>query len=334
VFDDETTPKRTKLTIVRNLAAGLEVPPDGLQKSAWVREVRAGGSGVGMADARYGAPTFGGLRASGTRICYVIDMSDSMLTPLEPHERLKPKVVTGESAPRKRRPEDEIDWGKVKNRFDLARALLITSLQSLRPNTHFCVIWFGSDAGMLRSTKGLVPTTPASVAKTVKELRKIKPGAPGAGEHKTNVKWGSLQGETNLHGGLTRAFTRTGKKALDGFSYVSERGLMEGCDTIFLLSDGAPSTDDFRMVDKRDPEDHAVEDRESMKKAADTPELTYPGPYGAPFRTQSLINDVRRRNLFRQVEIHCLGIGEANMGLLHRLSSLGLGQSRKIGADK
>lgn len=333
VFDDEKTPKRTKLTIVRNLASGLEVPPDGLDKNAWVREVRAGGSGAGMRDSHYGAPTFGGLRASGTRICYVIDMSDSMLTPLKPNERMKPRVITGQTKKRKRRVEDEIDWTKLKTRFDLARALLITSLQGLRPNTHFCVVWFGSEAGTLKSTKGMKPSTPANISRTVKELRKIKAGAPGAGKHKTGVKWGSLRGETNLHGGLHRAFTRTEGKPLQGFTYVSEEGLHKGCDTIFVLSDGAPSTDDFVTLDKRDPEDHVVEDRETMKRAKDVPEVNYPGPYSEVRQSQNLYYDIERHNLIRQVEIHCLGIGEANMGSLGQIARIGLGEARRIGED-
>ena len=332
VFTDKQTPKRTKLTIVRNLAAGLEVPPDSLDKNVWVREVQAGGSGAGMRDTHYGAPTFGGLRASGTRICYVIDMSDSMLTPLEPNERMKPRVITGQKVRKKRRPEDEIDWSKLKNRFDLARALLITSLQGLQPGTHFCVIWFGSEAGTLKATKGMVKTTPASIAKAVRELRGIKPGAPGAGKHKTGVKWGSLRGETNLHGGLFRAFNRTEGKEMQGFVYVNEQGFEEGCDTIFVLSDGAPTTDDFCCVDKRDPNDHAVEDRETGKRTKDVPELNFHGPYG-DIRSPQLLNDILRHNLFRQVEIHCLGIGEANMGFLGQLARIGLGESRRIGDD-
>lgn len=332
VFDDEKTPKRTKLTIVRNLASALEVPPDSLDKNTWVREVRAGGSGAGMRDTHYGAPTFGGLRASGTRIAYVIDMSDSMLTPLEPHERMKPRVITGQKTRKKRRPEDEIDWSKLKSRFDLARALLITSLQSLRPNTHFCVIWFGSEAGTLKATKKMVKSTPANIAKAVRELRAIKPGAPGAGKHKTGVKWGSLRGETNLHGGLYRAFNRTEGKPMEGFVYVNETGFEEGCDTIFVLSDGAPTTDDFTCLDKRDPNDRAVEDRETGKATKATPELNFHGPYGDILSPQ-LLNDIMRHNLFRQVEIHCLGIGEANMGFLGQIARIGLGESRKIGED-
>lgn len=332
-FDDPATPARTRLTIVRNIAAALEVPPESLDKNVWIREVRAGGSSMGIAGHRYGAPTFGGLRASGKRVCYVIDMSDSMLTPLAPDERMQPKVVTGNpKTGGKRRPEDEINWATVKSRFDLARAMLIMSLQTLPPGTDYCVIWFGNEAGMLKTTPGLVTATPKSVAKTVSELRAIKPGPVGGAG--TQVKYGSLRGETNLHGGLVRAFTRTADKPLTGFAYVSEEALTAGCDTIFLLSDGAPTTDDFVREDKRDPEDHAVKDRETAERTEDTPTLLYPGPYCETGRSQMLFWDVERRNLFRQVEIHCLGMGDANMGVLRRLAELGLGQCRKIGEDR
>ena len=39
-------------------------------------------------------------------------------------------------------------------------------------------------------------------------------------------------------------------------------------------------------------------------------------------------------DLFRHVEIHCLGTGEANMGLLGSIAEAGLGgESRRLGEE-
>ena len=44
---------------------------------------------------------------------------------------------------------------------------------------------------------------------------------------------------------------------------------------------------------------------------------------------ENLVEDVKRLNLFREVEIHCIGIGEANMGLLNQISRIGLGTATR-----
>ena len=44
-----------------------------------------------------------------------------------------------------------------------------------------------------------------------------------------------------------------------------------------------------------------------------------------------LFEDVQRMNLFRQVEIHCVGVGEASKGFLEALAGNGLGRVRMIG---
>ena len=71
-------------------------------------------------------PTFAGIEASGDRICYVIDLSDSMLEPLSPREMEKlPKgPVTGPSRQRKeakndawKRAFENVKWDKVTNKF-------------------------------------------------------------------------------------------------------------------------------------------------------------------------------------------------------------------------
>ena len=46
----------------------------------------------------------------------------------------------------------------------------------------------------------------------------------------------------------------------------------------------------------------------------------------------NLLRDLRRLNLFRKVEIHCLGTGEADRALLDSIAEVGLGRVRVVGS--
>ena len=103
-------------------------------------------------------------------------------------------------------------------------------------------------------------------------------------------------------------------------------------DTIFLLSDGAPSWDDFDEVDARDPEDQAG-DPETHQKYQNVDRLRFQGPYAHPPYSH-LVDDIERMNLFRKAEIHCVGIGEANQDLLDAIAKIGGGKSIRIQGEK
>ena len=107
--------------------------------------------------------------------------------------------------------------------------------------------------------------------------------------------------------------------------------LTEGCDTIFLLSDGAPSFDDYEAVDKDYGEGKVVVDQEYSAGAPRTPQLRYPGPY---VQDEWLVEDVKRMNAFRRIRLHCIGLGEANMDLLRRLADMGHGEVFAVGDKK
>jgi hypothetical protein len=55
------------------------------------------------------------------------------------------------------------------------------------------------------------------------------------------------------------------------------------------------------------------------------------GPYG--WASFYLVGDVWRMNMFRNAEIHCIGIGRASMGLLRQIADCGQGTARAIGKE-
>ena len=293
---------------------------------------------------------FVGIEAAGKRIVYVIDMSDSMLKPItaKQKEEIKKPVpkptgpVTGSGEDGKKpkeeeqpkegeaEPEDPLPWDKIKTRFDAAREYLKLSLRALQKEQFYCVIWFGDSHDTLSSTKGLTPATTANIEATCKELDKIKGGAaiPDRPD-------GTLKGKTNLHGGLRQAFMLTGKAPVKEYEYVAPDTFFTGADTIFLLSDGDPTWDDWNCVDAREPWDQTGDPESNIKKA-DQPNLDFPGPYGY-WKGQShgtqewIVDDVRRMNLFHKSEIHCIGIGEVSPGLLQGIARQGMGQVKIVG---
>ena len=282
----------------------------------------------------YARPTFAGIEATGDRIVYVIDMSDSMLTPLSPKELedLPKGPVSGTTMKPPRKLEESqkeawkralklVKWKKVKNRFDAAREMLKTSLLMLDQEKRYTVIGFGDKAGTFRTTRGLTKATLGNIKKTIRELDTTHPG-PKAKDR----PHGTLRGKTNLHGGIHRAFKLSGKGMVGPYEYVNAKTWTYGCDTIFILSDGAPTWDDWPNDDRRDPEDRAG-DPELGARYADADTLHFPGPYR---RSGFLIEDVQRLNLFRKVEIHCVGMGEANMNLLRSLATIGRGEAIHI----
>ncbi|HBP23848.1 MAG TPA: hypothetical protein DEA08_39480 [Planctomycetes bacterium] len=285
-------------------------------------------------------PRFFGIEGTGSRVAFLIDCSDSMLKPLteEEKEEIKRRPVTGSARrhdkggkpqadppaqPRDQPEQDELSkklpWERIHSRFDAAREALKLSLQALGPKMQYVVITFGQYAELLG--QGLAEASPRNVKLTLRKLDAIqaKRGGP-------DRPHGTLMGYTNLHGALLDAFQVTERGQLDELEHLAERGFSEGIETIYVLSDGAPSWDDFEAVDRND-QDLSSGDPETGKAGGKSPTLNYYGPY---VFVNHLLRDVIRLNLFRQAEIHCIGIGEANPRLLQVMSDVGLGQFRSI----
>lgn len=322
--EDYKLSQRAKLTIARHLGLYLDSKRLWFEPDSWlnkIKAIRATGSlpRSSGGESTQGAATFFGLEGTGERTAYVIDMSDSMCTPID--KSMLPKgPVTGEPTPKRKKGDppttDDINWGRVNTRFDLAREHLKVSLRRLDPDSYFTMIYFGDQADLFRSTDGMVKATRTNVKKALDELDSIKMGPPN--ESRPN---GTLRGRTNLHGGLRRAFQVHKTGLAKDNEYVDKKALLEGADTIFLLSDGNPSWDDWDMQDKNH-RNRPTGDPETQERTPDADNVHYPGPY--VIQTH-LLDDLTRLTLFRDIEIHCVGIGEANMGLLNQIAGKGLG---------
>lgn len=281
-------------------------------------------------------PRFFGIETDGERFCYVVDMSDSMCKDIAPGAKPPSAPLTGPKKPKKKGQildESDIPWDKIKTRWDLAREQLRISLTRLTPDKHFSIVWFGTESGTMESTKGMLKATRGNIDRAIAELDSIQAVMKEkltADELRISPD-GKLRGKTNLHSGLLRAFSLAGKGMVPNDAYADPEALVEGCDTIFLLSDGAPSWDDFHVVDKDYGEDQVVLDTEYNKAAPRTPTIQYHGPFD---QDEWLVEDVKRMNCLRRIRIHCIGLGEANMRLLERLAEIGNGQVFVVGEKK
>ncbi|MCK6460511.1 MAG: hypothetical protein L6Q95_11520 [Planctomycetes bacterium] len=328
-MDEAETMDRTRIAMGRQFARRFKtrfVWRDGRRWQQELQFVQTGGKQP--KDDRYAPPTFAGIEASGDRICYVIDLSDSMLEPLSPREleNLPKGPVTGSAAAQAKLSKSDawkkafenVKWDKVTNKFEAAREMLKQSLLLLEESQHFAVICFGDGAGLLKGTKGLQKATMENIQGVFRTLDGIRPGAKKPGR-----PHGTLLGATNMHGGLHRAFKLKSGTLVGPGEYVNTATFDDGCDTIFLLSDGAATWDDWASPDSKDPGDRAG-DPESGARTTDSDNLVFQGPYA---REYHIIGDVTRLNLFRKVEIHCVGMGGAEMNTLQTLASIGKGQA-------
>lgn len=318
-----------KVQMARHLQIALNGPGLLIQPEPWLlllaqdapKKPSGGGNTVT-------APRFFGIETEGERFCYVVDLSDSMLQEISPSVKPKGPVTGPKKKPKgELLDENDLPWHAIVTRFDLAREHLKLSLMRLPDDKYFSIVWFGDQSGTLPSCPGLIKATKSNVAKVCKDLDAIEVGP----KNPPAKPYGVLRGDTNMQSGLRRAFALSGKGFVETDAFIDPGPLTEGCDTIFLLSDGSPSADDFITVDKDYGEGNVVMDRESGAAAARTPQLYYTGPYVDP---ANLVPEVERMNTFRRVRIHGIGIGEADENLLRRLADIGNGQVYMVGKEQ
>lgn len=329
-----------KVQVARHLQDILNGPAKFTEPEPWLELLSRGDVKKPTKSRTRSQPKFFGIETEGERFCYVLDMSDSMLKEIVPSARPK-GPITGPKKKKKKRSmvldESDLPWHNIVTRWDLAREQLRISLSRLSSDKHFSIVWFGTEAGTLNATKGMVKATKGNIKKAMAELDDIHPVINKNGKD-------ALRGETSLHYGLQVAFALGKRGITEEPVYVGAKPLTEGCDTIFLLSDGAPNWDGFDILDKNYGESQTYQDVEAGIKAAGTPKLNYSGPYsGFPTVTGSgrpgridcwLIRDVERMNAFRRIRLHCIGLGEANELLLKNLASLGNGEVFIVGKKK
>lgn len=326
--DDVDLPDPAKLQIARHLQQALKGPGLFVNPEPWLELMKAGDVTSARSGRTVTSQRFFGIESEGERICYVVDMSDSMCKEIAPELRQQGPVTGPAKKPKGVLPDEgDLPWHRIRTRFDLAREHLRISLLRLSKDKHFSVIWFGDGADTLESCKGMMKATKHNVQRVLAELDAIEVGKPDP----VKAPDGTLRGRTNMHAGLRRAFGLARRGYVEEAAYVDPDALAEGCDTIFLLSDGAPSIDDFYVKDRDYGEGNVVVDQEYAAAAQRTPHLWYPGPYVQP---EWLVDDVGRMNAFRRVRVHCIAIGEANVDLLRRLAEACYGQVFVIGSGK
>ncbi len=345
-------PRRTRWVVARHLARCFGTDFLGLDPAAWRTELAAAksrdASARKPAPERYAPGRFFGLTTTGLRTAYVIDASDSMLAPLSESEldRIRRLTTTGDPKGGAAADGSELPWKRILTRFDLAREMLKltlrTTLEAAKDDPpdaeerSFCVVLFGDLAEPLATTPGLVGLTGGNVRGACADLDGLKVVEPTKGNR--DRPYGRLKGQTNLHGALRMAYQIVGRSVprsrpgAPAGEYVERRAFEAGIDSLFLLSDGAPTSDDFVKLDAREPGDVAA-DPETGRPQSETPQLNYLGPFsrtdieGANF----LAADLARLDLFREVEMHCVAIGEADDALLRSIADLGRGKFRRAG---
>ncbi|MEM8885163.1 MAG: VWA domain-containing protein [Planctomycetota bacterium] len=315
----ETTPPHTRLAVARTLASIFRVDRVTTEARYWRRLLAFEAVKEDQGPTRVAAPRFFGVEATGQRIVFLIDLSDSMLEPITPRERMDVDRL-----PRGAEGDDGVDWSKVKTRFDLAKFFLGRYLEALPKEVRFAVIGFGDAAVPLKSGRSLQKAQRGSVRAAMRDIEKIKP----FGRDKQHPH-GQLRGGTNIHGALRQAFRLTTKRALGEPAFVQGAGRAQGADTIFLLSDGNPTKDDYEAPDAFAGGQVRVnrETGETAQRAAGS--ALYNGPY---VQTRYLREDARRMNLFRKAEIHTIGLGSASETLMRGLSEDSLGRFMSVGA--
>ncbi len=168
-------------------------------------------------------PTYYGIKIRSDKVVFVIDLSLSMKDPVESDKRRlmgESRARTpadGEKKPEKKGPrfEDTIKWWKIKCGLDLAKAQFVYAIGQLDRKQSFDIVTFSDEATawqgkMIKAT----PMARASAANFIENLDVI--------------------GKTNSFAALELAFNLSGPGK-------SARDYRSGADTIFFLTDGAPS---------------------------------------------------------------------------------------------
>jgi hypothetical protein len=201
--------------------------------------------GLGNAPRRDGYGRFFGIPVPRGRTVFVLDVSGSMRDP-----------VQGGRAAEHIARSPWLAASEIATRLDLARGELAHALEAMPETAEAGVVVYNDEA--LWITKGIERATEALKARAVKRL-----GGVAAGDR------------TNVYAGLAAAL-HPGQKP-------SPKDLTEGPDTVFLLSDGNPST-------------------------------------GLIISRPELRDAVLRWNLARDVRIHAVNVGNADASMLRGIA--------------
>lgn len=329
---DRRSELRHKIILSRMLGLIFEVENLGVSPKPWqpILDGKPISEVTGTRSDRAGTSAdFFGIQSITQRVVYVVDASDSMLEKVIDKEALLKPVTGKSSGPADTRTPEEIaldlalPWDRINTRFDAAIAFLELSLKRLTKHQSFAVVLFGDEATTIRATGQMIPASQKNIKKAIAELLAIKPGP--VVQNRPN---GTLRGKTNLHGGLKLAFElQDGKRRITSATDVDVKAIGNGADTIFVLSDGDPTWDNWPEEDTPDDWDQAG-DPEAKTNHEMHPTLTFQGPMSYP---EWLLVDLERLNTLRKVQIHAVGFGDVQRSFLRRIAKLGDGEALKLG---
>jgi hypothetical protein len=345
--------KKTSARIRRQLGLALRFADPNRKPAA---KPRPEPEGKGSRTRRRAPPvSFMSIKTEGRRFLFLVDASDSMLTPLTDAERsgLRRLLEQGKPADAKQRKGTQTrrakQWAAVKTRFDAVRLHISQTLRGMGKSHMFAIVLFGSQARLLPETKGFRRANKKGVATAIAGLWKIKAGL------KSNTRpHGRLYGATNLYRALNSAFRVGGPGELKSIAPGVDRRLVQhGADTIFLLTDGTPTEDGFPgtgppikgLVPEVTGGAAGSGGQTTDKETGVTTGTPYkPGKAGkatgrmrtvvnatkyenGPYTSQGmLLEEVERLNLLRKVVIHVVSIGEAGQSLPKRIAKLSRGR--------
>jgi hypothetical protein len=179
------------------------------------------------------------------------DQSDSILYVIDCSGSMK-KMVTMESG---------AAAGQETSRLEACKAELIRALGLLRPTQKFAILWYNDLPHWWEQE--MQPATKKAIERAQEHVSKFRPAS-----------------STNIHDSLEQAFTLVGRGGRDNAYEVL-------IDTIFLLTDGSPTTPDGKLDS-----------------------------------TEKILVGVRSWNALKRVTIHCIAIGkDLNEKFLRDLAS-------------
>lgn len=223
----------------------------------------------------------------GTRIVFVIDVSDSMKWPiaLEDREMMKEKVP-------------HLDWSRIDTAMDLAIEELAYSLDKLRPppqvdgprgtrpkkeegdeRRKFAIITYSKETSIF--TEGWQEATNTNLDSWIKEVRNL-----------------STESTTNIHAALLDSFGLSEKAGRAREPEIDRDCVLTGAHTIVFLTDGYPTWS---------------EDSEEQTAENEWGQLVGNGEH---VKRDNLLALARRLNLFRNVLINTVGIGKHDEKLM------------------
>lgn len=214
----------------------------------------------GVASGVKDEPTYFGIKVNSERVLFVIDVSLSMRTPIDIDKMKVAREAAltgdgGEDGNREEKFEDTIKWWKIKDRLDLAKAQLMFVIKNLQSKQQFEIVSFSEKIESWNGGRLMK----ANARNKTKALRFVDPL--------------DVEGATAAGAALDFAFEMAGAGAHD-------KNYKTGVDTIFFLSDGAPS------------------DR----------------------NTDEILEEVRGRNRLRKIKIHVVAIVNQSVRFLRLLA--------------